>query len=102
MVRQNEFLESILKYHQHLVDNAFVEKLMLRIEKSFRIRQWVLSVCSIIGMCFGLFGLSRLNIGQLELMEGYWNQFAPLVGTSIMVLVFLFFVWIFNEEFEKP
>lgn len=102
MVRQNEFLESILKYHQNLVDSEFVEKLMLRIEMSFRIRQWVLSICSIIGMCFGMVGLSRLNLGELELMGGYWSQFAPLVGSSIMILVFLFFVWIFNEEFEKP
>ncbi len=98
----NDLLNKILSYHQVLVDSRFVEQVIGRIERLHRMRQWILSFCTLAGVFFGFAGLSYLiNYTSLTFLADLPGT-TTLLSTLAISSVVLFLFWVFNDEFERP
>ncbi len=98
----NDLFNKILSYHQVLVDSRFVEQVIARIERLHRLRQWILSLCTLVGVVFGFAGFSYLmNYSSLTFLADLPGT-TTLLSTLAISSIVLFLVWIFNDEFERP
>lgn len=100
-------IEKLLQYHQNLVSQEFIEKLLQRINYSFRLRHSILAVTSILGLIAGLVGFIKLwpansEIYFLNLNNAGLGEHTLLAISLSIVGLLAFIAWLFNDEFERP
>ncbi|MEE4245720.1 MAG: hypothetical protein V2I33_09930 [Kangiellaceae bacterium] len=101
MMSNNDLLQSILSFHQRLADPAFTERVMRRIERSHAVRQYILTGSLCLGFLAVFAGLNWLMPVSWETLIAD-VPYPALFISSVVVVSFVFFTWIFNEEFDRP
>jgi hypothetical protein len=99
---QTDLLKSVLQYHHSLVDKSFVDRLMGQIEKRARFRQRLLGACFLLGSLCAALGLSQLPWDSWLSMSQLGHYSSPLLTVASTILLLLFGIWVFNDEFELP
>ncbi|WP_144391629.1 hypothetical protein [Pleionea sediminis] len=95
-----DFIGNLLRYHKNLVDHDFVERLINRIDKSYRFRQWILTLCTLIGLIFGGLGITLLMDHFTLSLYSEHPLFATLASTLVITVILFFLYWLFDDEFE--
>ena len=102
MANDDSLLRKMLSYHQHFIDDAFVQKVLDKIEKAFRLRQWILFFAVLIGFASALYGVMLVAPSSWAMLEQQWQSASTMVATVSFMLLTVFLFWLFNDEFERP
>lgn len=93
-------LEQLLKYHQNLLSDDFVKKVLSRIEKAYQTRVMILGVTSILGLGIVMVALnSFMQISWYETLTTYLFDTQFLVYFAVILLI-VFTVctrWLFDD-----
>ncbi|NVK21071.1 MAG: hypothetical protein HWD86_01005 [Kangiellaceae bacterium] len=95
-------LEQILKYHQQLISQEFVDSLMNRIQKQYQQRHLILGVFITLGFIAGILGFIKLWPTNMLNYFDNLNHETMLVTSLCVVALTVFVTWLLNDEFERP
>lgn len=93
-------LKSLLTYHQQLIGDDFIHQLMNKIDTAYKRRQWILGICSILGIIFGYVGLQTIWPQQWLLLQYLPDNSFYILETIAIVSVGCVLTWVFKDEFE--
>ncbi|NVJ65485.1 MAG: hypothetical protein HWE16_03290 [Gammaproteobacteria bacterium] len=82
-------LEKLLKYHQNLLSDDFVQGVLKRIEKAYQTRIMVLGLASMLGLAVVMLALnSFMQVSWYQTVEQYLldPQFLVYLAVAILVL----------------
>ena len=92
-------LDSLLEFRQDLPGDAFVLKVMGRVQRERRRRRLILSVFGLLGAVFGLIGAVLLSEPLARIFAGL-----PPLGTTqvalFVVAAVAFYAWFMNEDVD--
>lgn len=91
-------LEQILKYHQQLVSEEFIENLIKKIEHQYRLRQTVIGLFVCLGLIAGVIGFIKIWPESFMIgLEGITTESIIMLATLVVSFI-LFVLWLSNEE----
>ena len=95
-------LKNILKYHQQLVSQEFVDNLMKRINRQYQQRHLILGTFITLGFIAAIVGFIKLWPTNMLSYFDNLNSSTMIVTSFCIVALTVFITWLLNDEFERP